>query len=113
MFPLHRQSATLPHSELTDELNSEFNWVGSSATAAFRDETLSLFGDDFTTLEGHQDFLTGPFFGDGFLSSPPSPPGEEGPIDFSVGVDAHDAPQTVRPQDLYAIFSLSTSDHNG
>lgn len=113
MSPLRRQSTTFLQSSLTEELNSESFWTDGVVHSALYEDTLRLLEGAATPLEGSPALPTNhllPSFDDDQLGPPSaSSPNVErvNVVDFTS--DVCPMPFGVRPDDLYATFSLSPS----
>jgi hypothetical protein len=113
MPPLSRQSTVFLQSKLTEELNSELFWIDGVIASAFHNETIRLFEDTVTPLEGSPapapEHLL-PLFDDDHLGPPSTTPGDAGRVNFvNFPSDVWPVSFGNQPDDLYATFPLSPS----
>lgn len=110
MSSFHRQSVISLQSKLTEELISEPFSIDGAIGFAFHEDIFHLFEGAAATIDGPPalptDHLLPSFEGDHL--GPPSIQSEDGEcinfVDFTTSVC--NIPLHVRPEDLYAIFSL-------
>ena len=113
MSPLSRQSTLFLQSEPTEDFDSRPFWSDGVISSSFLEETFRLFEGADTPVEGSPAAPTGyllPLF-DGDHLGPPSASSEDSNRVNLMGFtsDASTISFTIRPDDLYATFSLSLS----